>query len=256
MPAPGRSMAVLVTVAMTMIMVVMIMMAVIVMTMTVVRMIVMAMIMVTMIVVTMPTLMIGPAFRMERRLDFRDPGTQPLEHIRDDMIPADANGAGRDLAFEVAIPQMIGDAGQMQRVLRPSFQQFLRCRDDLNHAAVFQNVGVTRMQHRRIREIHEELHPRDGLDDAPATAALLVIKDNGVGHGRMEVPGFRGANHDRITSGVACKQLPAGLRLRRLRTRIIRRRGWRGHGRGRRRDIHDLRRDDRRGRGHSRRDSG
>jgi hypothetical protein len=182
---------------------------------------------VVMVMMSMASLMIGPTLGMERRFDLHHPGTQPFQHVGDHVIAPNPDRPRRDLAFEMPVAEVVGDSGEMQRILRAGLQKLLGSSDDLDHAAILEDIGIAAAKRWCFRKINQNLQTANGLDHAAATAALLVVENDRVGHGGMEMPGFRGTDHLGNTSVVASEQLPARPGLCGLGTGVIRR------GRGR-----------------------
>ena len=55
---------------------------------------------------------IGPAFGIERRLDFEDLSAEPADHVFDDVVAANAQAALGQFGRQMAVAEMPGDAGQ------------------------------------------------------------------------------------------------------------------------------------------------
>ena len=173
------------------------------MSLVLVRLMVVTMVVIVSVIMVMPVVMspvmIGPAFRMEGCLDLGNFGAKTLQHVSDDVIATDADVAGGNLAFQVAIAQMIGDACRMQRILAAHLEQFLGSGHDLDQAAVLQHIAVAAPQEGRLGKIDEEFKASDGLDHAAPTAAFLMIKDDRVCDGCVEMACFGGADHDGVS---------------------------------------------------------
>jgi hypothetical protein len=145
--------------------------------------------------VVMTTLMVGAAFGMKGCFHLDHLGAQSLQHVGDHMVAPDPYVARRYLALEVAVAEVVGKARRVQRVLSAHFEQFLRRCDDFDESPVIQNIAIARSQDWRLGEIDQEFSAADGLQDAPAPAALLEIKNNRIGDREMVMTGLDGATH-------------------------------------------------------------
>jgi hypothetical protein len=132
---------------------------------------------------------IGAALWIERRFERDDAGAEPLDHLFDGRVAADAQSLGRQLDVEVTGAETPGDAHEAERVGRADFDERLRRGDDFDDASVLEPEAVATAQHRGFLEVEQEGEAADaGHDEAPAIA-LLVSKHDAVG--RLARPGAR-----------------------------------------------------------------
>jgi hypothetical protein len=124
---------------------------------------------------------IGAAFGIEScgNLDHR--GTELAGHIRDHMITANAYSAGEKLCRQMAITEMPGDAGEMQRVTAADLEQRLRRRNDLHKPAVFEPERIAAAQFRRRRQIEQKGRALRSGHRHAAPMAIVVVEHDAVG---------------------------------------------------------------------------
>ena len=116
---------------------------------------------------------IGAGFGIERCGDLSHHGAEPSRHIRDHMIAADAQRAGQKLRRQMAVAEMPGDAGEMQRVGAANLEQRLGRRDDLDKTPVLEQKRIAAAQFRRCRQIEQK---RRALGSGHRhTAAMTVV---------------------------------------------------------------------------------
>ena len=121
---------------------------------------------------------IGPAFRIERRLERDHPSPKTLDHLLDDRVAADAQRFWHDLGRQMAVAEVPGDTGQRQWVGCPDFRQRFGLGDHLHHAPVLKPQSIAAAQHRRFRKIEEEFEPVDARHgDTPAIPSVEVQYD-------------------------------------------------------------------------------
>ncbi|KQT15011.1 hypothetical protein ASG57_32895 [Bradyrhizobium sp. Leaf396] len=120
---------IMVTVAMAVMIVTMVMMVV-----TVMRMVV--------VPVRVASIRIRPAFWIERRLDLDHARAEPLHHLLDHVIAADAQGLRHDLGRQMAVAEMPADANEVVRIAAADLEQRLGRRDHLDQAAVLQHQRI------------------------------------------------------------------------------------------------------------------
>lgn len=114
--------------------------------MLVIAVIMMAVIMMTVTMRHVAATGIGPAFRIERRLDGNDARTEAPHHVLDNVIAPDAKSLANNLGGQMAIAKMPGDAHQMKRIGAADLHQRLGGRDHLDQPAVFQHQGIAAPQ--------------------------------------------------------------------------------------------------------------
>src|SRR5262245_49430296 len=135
------------------------------------------------------TLAIGAALGVERPLDGAHPGAQAARHIGDHVVLADVDDALADLAGEVAVAEMPGDARQRALVGAGDLQQALRRCLDGHDTAVLQLQAVAGREHRRLGEVEEKVEAANaGQGDAPS-GAMVVVEAHDVGGSPVPEPG-------------------------------------------------------------------
>jgi hypothetical protein len=149
----------------------------------------------------MAALMISTALGMKRCLDLHDFCTKTPEHLRNDMITPDANVSGGDFAFQMPVAEMIGHARRMQRITPAHLEQFFRRRHNLDQAAIFQNIAVAATERWCFGEIHQKRKAAYCFQNTAPTTACFVVNHDSISNRGMEMPGFRGADHDLISQG-------------------------------------------------------
>ena len=78
------------------------------------------------VAVTMGAAGIGAAERVERLHDLAHHGAQPFEHRLDDMVAQDEDPLGLDRGGEVAVADVPGEAGEMDRIAAADLEQVPR----------------------------------------------------------------------------------------------------------------------------------
>eukprot|EP01042_Synura_sphagnicola_P032354 gene32355-biopygen31008 len=125
---------------------------------------------------------IGAAYRVERRDDVLDPGAEPFEHGLDDMVAQDQDAVRRDRRGEMAVADMPGELGEMERIPGPDRVERLVGGGDLDHAAALDRQGVAGGKHHRFGEVDQDLGAVAGLDHAPAQMAFVMLEDGAAQH--------------------------------------------------------------------------
>ena len=104
---------------------------------------------------------VGAALGIERSLDRRDLGAEPLQHVFDHVVPSDADRVRQDLSGQVPIADMPSEAHEIAGSSASDFHQRLGGRDDLDETPILQQQRVAAPQHDGLREIQKE---RDALN--------------------------------------------------------------------------------------------
>ena len=126
---------------------------------------------------------IGSTFRIERRLDLDYARTKPFDHRLDDMIAADAQALGHDLRRQMAVAEMPGEPHQVMRIGGPDLQQRLRCRDDLDQAAILEHERIAPAQGDGVLEVEQECEPACAGHRHPPAVPVIEIEHDGIGGG-------------------------------------------------------------------------
>ena len=187
--------------------------------MMIVRMIMMRVIVTTMVVIAVIVMFmamrrvtaagIGPALRIERRLDSNDARAEASHHLPDDVIAPDAQPLADDLRRQMAIAEVPGDTHQVMRVGAANFHQRFRRGDHLNQSSVFKHQGVATAERHGFLQIQQELQPARASHRHPPTVPVVETEDHRIG-GPGPTPrraNLRRADHDGVL-------IASGLRLR------------------------------------------
>jgi hypothetical protein len=157
-------------------------------------------------------MVIGAALGLERPRHLGHGAALAADHFGQDVVVLDIDRVSRDLGRRVPVADVPGDAHQAQRVLGADFQQALRCRLDLNEAAILELDGIAVVQRSRLVEVEQDVEPAIALERKPATVAVLVIERQGlddlVGLDRSLANDGGGTQHDVQTrDGVSRKAI-------------------------------------------------
>ncbi len=131
---------------------------------------------------------IGACVWLEGRLDMRNLRAEPAHHVFQHVVAAHANAVGEDFGLRVPVADVIGHARKLPRIGAAHLGQFFRRSDDLDQPAVFQNQRVAAPQRQRLRQIQQKLGAPRAPSSPRAAMASLVVKDDGVGRGRLPGP--------------------------------------------------------------------
>ena len=85
---------------------------------------------------------IGSAFGIERRFDLDHFCAQPLHHLLDDMIAADAKSLAGDLRRQMPIAEMPRHTHQMTRIGDANLNQRFRRGHHFDQSSVFQHQRI------------------------------------------------------------------------------------------------------------------
>ena len=103
---------------------------------------------------------IGAALGIERRFDFDHAGAEPLHHVLDHVVAANAQVLARDLNRQVPIAEMPGEPHHLPGIDAAKLDQRLGRCDDLDQPAVIEHQRVTAAQGNGLRQIEQKLRPR------------------------------------------------------------------------------------------------
>ena len=149
------------------------------------------------LVVTMPA--IGPAFRVERRLDLGNMRAKPFQHVGDDMIATDQDTVGEDLRRQMPVAELPGQLNEMLRVPPTNLQQRLGRGDNFDDPSIVQHQPVAMAQQAGFRKVEQE---RNSIvrrhRHAAAMPRGLVQRDRAGGIVKMAGDGRR-ADHSTST---------------------------------------------------------
>ena len=144
---------------------------------------------------------ISAAFRVERRLDFRDARAEPLHHFLDDMVASDPQSFAHDLRRQMTIAEMPGQANQMKRIAAANFKQRFRRGHDFDQTSVLQHQRVAAAQRYRSFEVEQKRESACPRHRHPPPMAIVEIEHDGIGPRLfpMVLPlDFRRADHCKI----------------------------------------------------------
>lgn len=136
---------------------------------------------------------IGAAHRVEGCDDILDLGAEPFEHRLDDMVAQDQDAVSRDGGGEMAVADVPGELGEMERIPGPDRVERLVGGGDLDHAAALDCQGVACRQNHRLGQVDQDLAAVAGFDHAPAQMALVMLEDGAAEHRLLEQGGVRPA---------------------------------------------------------------
>ena len=123
---------------------------------------------------------VGTAFRIERRLDRRHPGSEPLEHRLERRIRPQADAVRQHLDRHVPVAQRPGDAGEAGGIGGPDLAKRLGLGHHFDEIATIEHERVAAAQAHRLGKIDDERRPLDADQRTPAGTAPLVVEDHGI----------------------------------------------------------------------------
>lgn len=171
----------------------MIMMSVTVMSAIMVSVIMVSMIMLSIVVVAVGVRRarsrIGAAFRIERRLDLDDAAAEPLHHVGDHVVAADANPFFADLGRQMTIADMPGKPRELARADAANLQKRLGRGDDLDKAPILQHQRVAAAQRRRLGEVEQKGEPARRRHRHAAAVAIVKAEHDRIGGVLVPVAG-------------------------------------------------------------------
>jgi hypothetical protein len=101
--------------------------------------------------------MIGTTLGIERRMEPRERGAEPTQHVFQYVVISDAQAVADHLHLSVAIADVPGDARQFWRGGGGNLDQVLRLTIYAHDSAVLQEQPVAIAQRGRVREVKQEL---------------------------------------------------------------------------------------------------
>lgn len=179
----GVTVVIVITLAVTMIVMRVIVATVFVIAMIVVTVIMAVVIMMIMTMRGMAAAGIGAAFRIERRFDGDDARTKTAHHVLNDVIAADAKALADDLRRQVPVAEMPGDPHEMMRIGAANFHQRLRRRDHLDQPPVFQHQRIAAAQRDGFLQVQQELQPARTGHHHPPPVPVVETEDHRVSGG-------------------------------------------------------------------------
>jgi hypothetical protein len=124
---------------------------------------------------------IGAAHRIEGCHDLLDFGAEPEEHRFDDMIAQDQDTVRRDSRSQMAVADMPGEFGQMERTAPADNVERFVGRRNFDRAAALNGERVAGCQHDRYWEVDQDLTAVARFDHATPQMPLVMLE-----HGAAE----------------------------------------------------------------------
>lgn len=143
---------------------------------------------------------VGAAFRIEGGQHWHHTGAEPLQHVLDDMIVANAQPVAEELGRQMAVAEMPGDANEFGLAGGGDLEKTFGHRLDENQSPIFEFQGISVLHHGRFLEIEKE----HGLADAPhdEAAAMAVVSFEGERVGGRSGPSAGGMDSGGSDHGV------------------------------------------------------
>lgn len=132
--------------------------------------------------VVMRRMGIGPAFRLERRLDRPGCGPKSRQQRLGRGLAPHPQPAGAEFGRDVPVPEMKGDTGEHGRVGRANLKQRLGPRDDLDERAVCEHKAIVGVQ-TRGRKARLDPRPAKPRKEGVRCLTLLEIKEKSIAYG-------------------------------------------------------------------------
>jgi len=125
--------------------------------------------------------MIGAMHGLEWLYRFPHGRAKAFKHGADDMIAPDQDALRLNLCLKMAIAQMPGYLGKVQRIARNDLVKLLLFGNDLDQPAVLQHEAVAMRKHDRFGEIDQHLLSAAQPETLAAQMAFVLRQENGVG---------------------------------------------------------------------------
>ncbi len=169
----------------------------------------------TMVVAGHRAVAIGPALRIEGRLDGHHPRAEPAHHVLDHVIAADPEAIAHDLRRQMPVPEVPGDANHVVGIAGADLRQRFGGGDHQHDAAVLQLQAGIRDERHGLGEVEQEGRALHALHRHAAAMAVVIIEhdavdDRGLGKGfrRQDVGG---ADHGAVVLHRSRRRQPSGL---------------------------------------------
>ena len=147
------------------------------------------------VVVTMHAAMaIGAPFRAERRTHLSHRRALMVEHVGDHVVAPDQQAVGLDLARQVPVAEVPGEAREVVGVATPDLEQVFLGSPDLDLPPVLQRQTVAIGQHGRMRQIDQHGKAAVGGQHGAPQVAGGVVEGQRVS--RSTCRGRKGAGRD------------------------------------------------------------
>lgn len=119
---------------------------------------------------------VGAALRVEGGQDWRHGGAEPLQHVLDDVIVADAQTITEELGRQVPVAEMPGDPDKIGRAGGSDLEQPLGHRLHQNQTAILKLESIAILHHGRLLEIEQEHGLADATHDETAAVAIVALE--------------------------------------------------------------------------------
>ena len=139
---------------------------------------------ISMMVMPPSTGRISPRFGIEWRLDIVDMPAQPLDHVRDDMVGADAYPVAEQLDRQVPVAEVPGDTDEFAFVVGMNFEQRFRFRGYADDAG-FGRKSVAVAKTHGLRKVEKDVRAGLGPQSDPAAMATIKIDQHRIDGGRI-----------------------------------------------------------------------
>jgi hypothetical protein len=138
--------------------------------------------------------LVGAAFRLERRFDLDHLRAEPDRHVGENMVAPQPNGVRKNLRRCVTIAEVPGDARKLQRIVRANLVQGFGCRFDGDDAAVFEHEAVAMAEAHRVGEIEEKRDAALPAHRHSSAMPVVIVEDDAVRRFRAPGPGWFDGN--------------------------------------------------------------
>ena len=166
---------------------------------------------------------VGPAFGIESGKYRRHRGAEPLQHVLDDMIVANAQPVAEELDRQMAVAEVPGDADDLGRPGSGDLQQALGHRLDQDQPAVLEFERIAVLHDSGFLEIEQKHRLADAAHDEAAAVAIVAFEGERIG--RRAGPGAGGedagsGDHDMSVLADGGKDVGASLAKSVVETRV------------------------------------
>jgi len=124
---------------------------------------------------------VGTTLRVESGQHRRHRGAEPLQHVLDDMVVADAQPVAEELGRQVPVAEMPGDANEVGRAGGYDLEQAFRHCLHQDQPAILKLKGVAVLHHGRLLEIEKEHRLADAAHDEAAAVTIVSLEGERIG---------------------------------------------------------------------------
>jgi len=119
---------------------------------------------------------VGAALRIEGGQGWRHGGAEPLQHILDNVVVADAQPIAEKLGRQMPVAKMPGNADEIGRAGGGNLEQALGHRLHQDQPSILELEGVAILHHGRFLEVEQEYGLVDATHDEAAAVAIVALK--------------------------------------------------------------------------------